>query len=174
MRKERKGQIIDELAGSLSRSTIAIATDYSGLSAKEMVQLRRRLTELGIEYRVSKNTLTRFSAEKADKQKLETLLVGPLAIAFGYDDVVKPAQALNEHIRSSGSVLKIKGGMMGDQLLSAQEIFILAVTPPRDVLISQLIGQFHAPLQALHSVLSAPLQGFLNVVQARIHQVQGG
>ena len=107
MLRERKDQIINELADSLSRCSIAIATDYRGLSAKEMVQLRRRLTELGVEYRVVKNTLTRFAVEKAGRKQLEALLAGPLAIAFGYDDVIKPAQALSEHIRSSGSVLKI-------------------------------------------------------------------
>jgi large subunit ribosomal protein L10 len=174
MLKEKKGPMIDELAGSLSRCTIAVATDYRGLTAKEMVQLRRRLTEMGIEYRVIKNTLTRFAAEKAGKKQLETLLAGPVAIAFGYDDVVKPAQILREHIRSTGSVLQIKGGILGDKLLTAEDIANLATMPPRDVLIARLAGQLNAPLQALHNVLSAPLRGLLNVMQARIKQVEGG
>jgi len=174
MLRERKDQIINELADSLSRCSIAIATDYRGLSAKEMVQLRRRLTELGVEYRVVKNTLTRFAVEKAGRKQLEALLAGPLAIAFGYDDVIRPAQALSEHIRSFGSVLQIKGGVMGDRLLTPEDISTIAATPPRDVLISQLVGQLEAPLRALHNVLSAPLQGFLNVIQARVQQVEGG
>jgi len=174
MLRERKEQIINELADSLSRCTIVIATDYRGLSVREMVQLRRRLTDLGVDYRVVKNTLTRFAAERADKKQLETLLSGPLAIAFGYDDVVKPARALSEHIRSLGSVLQIKGGLLGDRLLNPEEISALAAIPSRDVLISQLMGQLRAPLQILHNVLNAPLQGFLNIIQARIQQVEGG
>jgi large subunit ribosomal protein L10 len=174
MLKEKKEQMIDELASSLSRCTIAVATDYRGLTAKEMVQLRRRLTQLGIEYRVIKNTLTRFAAEKADKKQLEALLTGPVAIAFGYDDVIKPAQVLREHIRSAGSVLQIKGGILGDRLLTAEDVANLATMPPREVLISKLVGQLQAPLQALHNVLSAPLRSLLNVMQARIQQVEGG
>ena len=174
MLRERKEQIISELADSLSRCTIVIATDYRGLSVREMVQLRRRLTDLGVDYRVVKNTLTRFAAERADKKQLEVLLSGPLAIAFGYDDVVKPARALSEHIRSLGSVLQIKGGLLGDRLLSPEEISALAAIPSRDILISQLMGQLWAPVQRLHNVLNAPLQGFLNVIQARIQQVEGG
>jgi len=174
MLKEKKEQMIDELAGRLSRCTIAVATDYRGLTAKEMVQLRRRLTEKGIEYRVIKNTLTRFATEKAGKMQLETLLTGPVAIAFGYDDVVKPAQVLREHIRSVGSVLQIKGGILGDKLLTAEDIINLAIMPSREVLIARLTGQLQAPLQALHNVLSAPLHGLLNVMQARIKQVEGG
>ncbi len=174
MLKEKKEQMVDELAASLSRCTIAVATDYRGLTAKEMVQLRRRLTALGIEYRVIKNTLTRFAAEKASKKQLETFLAGPVAIAFGYDDVIKPAQVLREHIRSTGSVLQIKGGILGDRLLTAEDVANLANLPPREVLISRLMGQLQAPLQALHNVLSAPLRGLLNVMQARIQQVEGG
>jgi len=174
MLKEKKEQMIDELAGSLSRCTIAVATDYRGLTAKEMVQLRRRLTDVGIEYRVIKNTLTRFAAEKAGKSQLEALLTGPVAIAFGYDDVVKPAQILREHIRSASSVLQIKGGVMGDRLLTAEDIANLATMPTRDILIARLVGQLQAPLQGLHNALSAPLRGLLNLMQARIRQIEGG
>jgi len=174
MLKQKKEQLIGELTDSLSRCTIAIATDYRGLTAKEMVQLRRRLTTMGIEYKVTKNTLTRFAAEKADKKQLEPLLSGPIAIAFGFDDVVKPAQVLREHIRAVGSVLQIKGGILGDKLLTAEDITALATLPPREVLIARLMGQLNAPIQALHNVLSAPVRGFLNVMQARARQLEGG
>jgi large subunit ribosomal protein L10 len=174
MLKQKKEQMIEELTGNLSRCSIAIATDYRGLTAKEMVQLRRRLTAVGIEYKVIKNTLTRFAADRAGKQQLEPLLTGPVAIAVGYDDVIKPAQVLREHIRTAGSVLQIKGGILGDKLLTPEDIISLATLPSREVLIARLMGQLQAPIQALHDVLSAPLRGFLNVVQARAKQLEGG
>jgi large subunit ribosomal protein L10 len=174
MLKQKKEQMIDELTKSLSRCTIAIATDYRGLTAKEMVQLRRRFTAMGIEYRVIKNTLTRFAADKADRKQLESLLTGPVAIAFGFDDVVKPAQILREHIRAVGSQLQIKGGILGDKLLTPEDIVALATMPSREVLLARLVGQLQAPIQALHNVLSAPLRGFLYVIQARAKQLEGG
>lgn len=174
MLREKKEQMIEKVAASLSKCTVAVATDYRGLTAQEMVQLRRRLAESGIEYKVIKNTLTRFAAQKAGRRQLETLLTGPVAIAFGYDDVLKPAQVLREHIRSMGSALQIKGGILGDRLLTADDIANLATMPPREVLIARLLGQLQAPLQALHNVLSAPLQGLLNLMQARMKQVEGG
>jgi large subunit ribosomal protein L10 len=174
MLKQKKEQMIDELTNRLSRCTIAIATDYRGLTAKEMVQLRRRLTAMGIEYRVIKNTLTRFAADKADRKQLDSLLNGPVAIAFGFDDVVKPAQILREHIRTAGSVLQIKGGILGDKLLTPEDIVALATMPSREVLLARLVGQLQAPIQALHNVLSAPLRGFLYVMQARAKQLEGG
>src|SRR4030042_5632265 len=152
MIKKKKEKAIDELAANLSKSTIVIATDFRGLPANEMVKLRRQLDSIGAEYRVAKNTLTRFAAEKAGKKQLEPLLIGPLAIVFGFDDVVKPAKALREHIRATGSVLKIKGGLLNDRLLTAEEINALASLPPKDILIAHFVGQLKAPLQGLHNV----------------------
>jgi large subunit ribosomal protein L10 len=174
MLRQEKERVIEELSENLARSTIVITTDFRGLPAKEMVQLRQKLREAGVEYRVAKNTLSRFAAEKAGKKQLEPLLTGPLALVFGYDDVVKPAQALRDHIRSSGSVLKITGGILGDRLLLAEDIVALASIPSREVLIAQILGQLQAPLQGAYNVLRAPLQGLLNVLQARVRCSEGG
>jgi len=174
MLRQEKEKIINELAENLSRSAIVITTDYRGLPAKEMVHLRQKLKEAGVEYRVAKNTLTRFAAEKTGKKQLETLLTGPLALVFGYDDVIKPAQALRDHIRSTGSVLKITGGILGDRLLSAEDVVTISTIPPKEVLIAQVLWQLQAPLQGAYNVLRAPLQGLLNVLQAKLRCLEGG
>lgn len=174
MLKSEKENIVNQIADKLSRCTIVIATDYRGLTAKDMVQLRRNLRELGIDYRVSKNTLTRFASDKAGKEHLKELLTGPIAFVFGYDDVIKPAKVLNDYIRSTSSVLKIKGGMISDRVVSSEEINKLAATPPYEVLVSQCIGQLWAPVQNLHNILNAPVQQLLNFMQARIQQIEGG
>jgi large subunit ribosomal protein L10 len=174
LNKKEKEKLINALSDSLSKCTIAVATDYRGLTAKEMVRLRQQLRTNGIEYRVAKNTLTKFAAEKSGRKQLEPLLTGPLAIAFGFDDVIKPAKVLSDFIRSSGAALQIKGGLLGDKLLSAQDVVNLANIPPKPVLISQLVGQLASPLYYLHTVLSAPLRGFAYVLQARIRQMEVG
>jgi large subunit ribosomal protein L10 len=174
MLKSDKEKIINELTDSLSRSTIVIATDYRGVNAKEMVALRQKLSEEGLEYKVAKNTLVRFAAQKAGKEQLESLLNGPLAVLFGFDDVVKPAKVLNQYIKSSNSVLQIKGGVLGDKFVTAKQMVDLANIPSREILVSQLLGQLWSPVQRLHTVLSAPLGGLVNVLQARIRQMEGG
>jgi large subunit ribosomal protein L10 len=172
MIKEEKEKIINEIADNLSKATIVIATDYRGITAKDMVKLRRTLSGLNVEYKVAKNTLTKFAAEKTGRTQLKTLLSGPLAIAFGFDDVVKPAKAFNDYIRSSGAVMKIKGGLLGEKFISTDEIIELANIPPKDILISRLLGQMSAPIYGLHSVLSAPIRGLIYGMQARIKQLE--
>lgn len=172
MIKAQKEEIINELAESLSRCAVAITTDYRGLTAKEMVQLRRLLHQQGVQYRVVKNTLARFAAEKAGVKELEQFFSGPMAIAISLDDPVKPAKILNDHIKAANSVLKIKGGVLGSRVLTAADIASLANIPSREVLLSQLLGSMKSPIQAFHFVISAPMRGLVTALNARIKQME--
>lgn len=173
MLKKEKTKIVNELKEKFSRSTIIVTTDYRGLSAKEMTELRRHLAKIGVEYRVVKNTLARFAAIEVGKEQLEPFFSGPVAIALSYDDGAKLAKTLDEYIRSSGSILQIKGGILGSRVLGPGDISTLSTLPSREILVSQVIGQMRVPLQALHNVLAAPLRGVLAVLQGRINQLKG-
>ncbi len=167
MLRERKMQIVSNLADDLSRSSIIIATDYHGLLAKQMAELRNALAQAGIGYHVVKNTLVHRAADKAGKQQLMDIIEGPMALAFGYDDIVNTAKALNQYIKSAALSLQIRGGLLGDRILLPEEVISLANLPPREVLISKLIGQLQAPVATLHNTINLPLQGLLNVLQNR-------
>lgn len=173
MPTEKKREIVEELAYLLGRSTIAIMTDYRGLSANEMNQLRRQIKETGGEFRVVKNTLARFAAEQVGKTGLAEILVGPTAIAFGYEaDVSTPVKTIVEYVRASRQRLTIKGAAVDGRVLDALEVAQLATLPPKDVIIGQVLGAMQAPIAALLGVLSAPQRSLLGVLQARLEQLQ--
>jgi len=174
MPKEKKVESVDRLAGMLSRSAITVVTDYRGLSVAEMNQLRRRLRELGIDYRVVKNTLARFAAKKAGKEGLTYLLEGPTAIAFGYGDVAEPARALTDYLRTSRVSLSIKGGLLHERVLTPEEISLLSTLPPKSELVAKLLAGIQAPLSSLLYVLTAHVSGLMRVLHLRIQQLEGG
>lgn len=174
MRKEEKKEAVSELAQKLSGCGVAITTDYRGLSVAEMTELRRRLRQEGIEYRVIKNTLARFAAEQAGKEGLNDIIEGPTAIAFGYGDVAVPAKALVDYIRSSKSELKIRGGLLDRRVLSAAEVTTLATLPPKEELIAKLVAGMQGTILALVNVLNANITGFVNLLNARMKQLEGG
>jgi large subunit ribosomal protein L10 len=170
MLREKKVQIVSNLADDLSRNNIIIATNYQGLLAKQMAELRNALSKAGVEYHVVKNTLVFRAADQAGKPQLRDIIEGPVALAFG-DDVVNTAKALNQYIKSAALPLQIIGGLLGDQILPPQEVISLATLPPREVLIAKLIGQLQAPIGTLHNILNLPLQGLLNVLQNRAQTI---
>jgi large subunit ribosomal protein L10 len=173
MPREKKAQIMDKLQEILSTCSIGIFADYRGLSAPEMTELRRRLRELGIEYKVIKNTLARFAAERAGKNELVSFFNGPTSIAFSYGDITEPARVLADYIRTSKEAMYIKGGFLSDRLLTAKDVMILSTLPSREVLLAKVVGGMQAPILILLSRLAAPMGGFINVLQARIKQLEG-
>lgn len=172
MTKEKKAEVIDRFAEEFSRCSIGILTDYRGLSNSEITALRRRLGDSSIEYRVVKNTLARFSAEKSGKDKLKEYLVGPVAVALGYSDVTEPAKIIADFINTSKSTLAIKGGFLGDRILSSDDISSLAKLPSRDILLAKLVGGIQSPISRLAVCLNGPIAGLARVLQSRRKQME--
>ncbi|MFC2002519.1 50S ribosomal protein L10 [Chloroflexota bacterium] len=171
-KKEEKALIIDELRELFAECSIGILTDYRGLSTAEITALRRKLEESEVKYRVVKNTLAQFAAERADMGELVNSFQGPVAIAFGYREITEAAKALLEYIRGSKSTLGIKGGFLADRLLTAGDVETLATLPPREVLLAKILGGMQSPILALLTCLTAPVRGIIGGLQARIQQLE--
>lgn len=174
MPRPEKVAAVEKIAGKLSRSTLAIATDYRGLSVSDMTQLRRKLGEAGIEYRVLKNTLTRIAARQTGQEQLAELLEGPTALAFGYGDPAESARVLLNYIRSSRIELRIKGALFDRKLLAQADLSQLASLPGRQVLIAKVIGGIQGPLVSLVNVLNAPLVNLVRTLQLIAEKQKGG
>jgi len=171
--REKKVQVIEQLQENFSKCSIGILTDYRGLSAQEATTLRHGLRESGIEFKVVKNTLARFAAERADKEELTGFFEGPVAIAFGYGDITEPAKVLADYIDTSKASLSIKGGFLHHRLLTAEDVKTLATLPSREILIGKVLGGMQIPIVALVSYLTTPIRGFIGVLQAKIQQMEG-
>jgi large subunit ribosomal protein L10 len=174
MAKEKKAKVIDNLEQVFSRCSIGILTDYRGLSAVEMTSLRRRLREAGVDYKVVKNTLARIAARRAGREEVASLLDGPVAVAFGYGDIVAPAKVLADYIQATKSAMSIKGGFLPERMLTSADIVTLSTLPPTKVLIAMVLAEVQKPIAALVGYLSAPMQGMIGVLEARIQQLEGG
>lgn len=170
---EKKKELVEFLAGKLSRSQIVIATDYRGLSAGEIAELRWKLREAGVEYRVVKNTLAGFAAARVGKAGLSEFLRGPTALAFG-EDAVGSAKALIEWQKSRETKLAIKGGLLGEKLLTAEEVQSLATLPPKEELLAKATGALRAPIHRLLSILGGNLRALIWVLESRRQALEGG
>ncbi|MFC1925160.1 50S ribosomal protein L10 [Chloroflexota bacterium] len=174
MAKEKNEETIKRVENLLADCKIAIVTDYRGMTVAEMSDIRQRLRNSNTEYHVVKNTLTSLAADRTGREELKAFLTQPSAIAFGYGEVVDSAKIMIEYIRSSKVPLKIKGGVLDQRALSAEEVTTLASLPPAPILISQLMQQLQAPISSLLFVISANLRGLVGVLEARKQQLEGG
>jgi large subunit ribosomal protein L10 len=177
MQRPEKEKVVAELVERLRTTETLIVADYRGLSVTEINRLRGELLEHGAKFTVVKNTLTRRAAEEAGAEALLALLEGPTAIAFleSDGDPVAVAKALNTAARET-RVLEIRGGILDGQEIGGEDVKSLATLPPADVLRAHLVSAVSGPLVTVVGLFTAPLRDLVNVIDARIAQLeeQGG
>jgi large subunit ribosomal protein L10 len=173
MATEKKMKIVENLQETFSRSRVGVLTDYRGLTTAGLNELRRKLREAGIEYRVVKNSLAKLAVKQVGLGDLADALTGPMAIAFDFSDSPVVAKVLVDYLRATKSTLGIKGGFLADRVLTPKEVETLAKLPSKQVLISQVMAGIQNPLYGLVNVLAGPIRGIMGVLQARIKQLEG-
>jgi large subunit ribosomal protein L10 len=165
-RKEQKAEQVQQLTDKLKKAKVAVLTDYRGLKVSQIQDLRGRLRTGGVEYRVVKNTLARRAADAAGYKALESELKGPVAIAFGYDDLSLPPRLINEFVRTTRLKVEVMGGLVEGRVFNRDQIRQLADLPSREVLIAQLLGTLQSPVGQLVGIMQTPLQQLLGVLEA--------
>jgi large subunit ribosomal protein L10 len=173
--RPEKVAVVDEVRERFDRADAALLTEYRGLDVSALQELRRALREAGGEYKVYKNTLVRFAAREAGLD-IEELLTGPTAIAFVDErpdgspgDAVLVAKALRDFGKTHAALV-IKGGVMDDRSLSADDTKALAEVEPREVLLSRLAGGLAAPMQQFAGLLQALPRDFAYGLSALIEK----
>jgi large subunit ribosomal protein L10 len=170
--KRDKERVVAELVERLRASDTLIVADYRGLTMSEIDGVRTELLKHGARFSVVKNTLTKRAAEEAGVDGLVELLEGPTAIAFVLEgDMVAVAKSLHDTARQT-KVLALKGGIMNGQPVGPDDLQKLASLPPVNVLQGQVLGAVVGPLTEIVGLFTAPLQGLVGVLDARIQQLQ--
>lgn len=150
---ELKQAKVKELTEKFQKAQSAILTSYIGISVEKDTELRKRMREAGVEYKVVKNTLTSRAAKELGYD-LDQFLAGPVAIAFGYEDPTAPARILADFAKESKFV-ELKAGVVQGQVFDTAKVVELSKIPPREVLLSRLLGSMKAPLSNFAYALSA-------------------
>lgn len=169
--KEKKEALVAQYVDLFSGSEALIMTDYRGLTVADITRLRRKIWEGGGSFRVMKNTLLRIALQKAGLPVPAEMLEGPTAIGFCQGDVSSTAKVLLDFARDT-RILQIKGGILGNLVIDAEQVSSLADLPSREVLLAQTLSGLQAPLIGFLSVLDATLRSMVYVLQARIDQLQ--
>jgi large subunit ribosomal protein L10 len=177
--RPEKVAVVDEVRERFESAAAALLTEYRGLDVTALGDLRRALREAGGDYKVYKNTLVRFAAREAGLE-IDDLLTGPTAIAFVGErpggeapDAVLVAKALRDFARTNPALV-VKGGVMDNATLSAEDARALADVEPREVLLARLAGAFAAPMQQFAGLLQALPRNFAYGLSALIEKGGAG
>ncbi len=167
----KKRGTVKDLQKLYNSSSVLIFTDYRGLSVSEITNLRRQLRDKGVEYHVTKNTLSSLAATRAGMEAMAPMLDGPTAIAFVGDDIAGAAKVLSDFVRTS-KILQIRGGLAGRTVLNEYQVGDLTKILSREQYIAKILGSMNSPVSSMVNVLSGTIRSFMNVMQARVDQMK--
>ena len=167
--KDRKNELVDQYKGWLDESQAVILAEYTGMNMQAFNKLRADLRDVGGEFHVIKNTLGKIVFEEAGLEVPADWFEGSTALGFALEDVAGVTKALSDYAKESDFV-KIKGGYLDRQSMSAAQIEALADLPPLPVMRAMLLGTILAPASQLVRVLNEPARSLAAVVNAYSEQ----
>jgi len=158
--------VVADLRELLGHTQAAILTDYRGLSVAELTNLRKKLRVVDAEFRVVKNTLFKLAGDGLlPIDELDAFLVGPTAVGFAKSDAVGAAKVLVDYAKDHKAI-SLKAGVLNGNILSVPQVEALSKTPPREVLIAQMMGSLNAPITNLVGTLAGVISKFVFTLQA--------
>jgi large subunit ribosomal protein L10 len=172
MARPEKIAVVEEIRTKLAEADATVLTEYRGLTVPELAALRASLRGSDTEYKVFKNTLARRAVADSGLDGVAAMFEGPVAIAFVRGDAASAAKALRDFGRTNPALV-LKGGLLGDRIITSVDIEALAELPSRDVLLAQVAGVFQAPLTKAAGLFQAFTRNFAYGVKALIDQ-RGG
>jgi len=165
MNKAEKSATVAELAENFGRASIALLSEYKGMSAGESDDMRRRIRAARGEFRVAKNTLLRRAVKDTSFAPLETHLGGSVGLILSYADPVELAKTVTA-FKDLGEKFKLRAGVLDGRPLTPAEINDLASLPPREVILAQLLGLIQAPATHLVRLLNEPGSALARLLDA--------
>ncbi len=154
MNKEKKKIYIKEMTTQFDKSEAVIVTHYQGLTVNQLDELRAKMREHGIIFKITKNRITKLALEKTKCKELSNLFSGPTAVALS-EDAITSAKILTNFSKENSN-LKILGGIMGNEILDIAGVKNVATLPTLDEARAKIVGILRSPAQKIASILLAP------------------
>ena len=154
MNKEQKKNYISEMSSQFEKSDAVIVAHYQGLTVNQLDELRAKMREHGIIFKITKNRITKLALEKTRCKDLSKLFTGPTAVALS-KDAITSAKILTNFSKENSN-LKILGGIMGNDILDVSGVKNVATLPTLDEARAKIVGILRSPAQKIASILLAP------------------
>ncbi len=154
MNKQQKQTYISEMTAQFENSEAVLVTHYQGLNVKQLDELRKQMRKHGIQFKITKNRITKLALKNSKCKDLINLFTGPTAIALS-EDAITSAKILTKFSKENKN-LKILGGIMGKEILDIAGVANVATLPTLDEARAKIVGILRSPAQKITSILLAP------------------
>ena len=155
---------VQEIEGKLKNAKSVVFLNYQGLNTQEDAELRRKFRAADVNYHVYKNNLVRIALNNMGITELDDKLNGTLSMAFSNADEVAAAKIIKD--AKFKDKMTFQFGLIGNQVLSQDEVIRLASMPNKETLIAQLMGLINSGARGLATVINAVPRNLAMVINA--------
>jgi len=167
MPNAHKIDLVDHLIQKFDSSSGIYFTCFTGMDVVQATELRKQFRESGIDYFVSKNTLTKIAATKAGyEDKLDDFLKGQVGIAYANEDPTSPARVIKNFKKENKDTLEVLGLVFEGEIYNADKFNELADLPSREELLTKLVVGFSQPMNNLVGTLSGAMTKLMYVLNS--------
>ena len=161
MNKDQKKNYISEMTTQFENSKAVMVTHYQGLTMPQLDELRAKMRDHGIIFKITKNRITKLALEKTKCKDLSNLFTGPTAVAFG-EDAIMSARILSKFAKKNDN-LKIVAGFMEGKEIDQAEVAKIASLPTLSEARASIVGILNAPAQKIVGILLAQSKKIANL-----------
>lgn len=157
MPNSKNKDIVKGLIEKLSQAKSVIFTEYKGLNANEISQLRESMGKFGAEVSIQRNTLLKVALSETTEvtEAIKGDLVGQIAVIIAQEDAISPLKALVKFAADNEKELpKIKAGLISGTYVTADEVKLYSELPAKEVLVAKLLGALKSPITGVVNVLN--------------------
>jgi large subunit ribosomal protein L10 len=151
-----KAQILEDTRERIHEVRGIYLADFSGMSVEKLSLLRKKCREQQVQFRVIKNTLLKRAFNERGISELDAFLEGPTGLVFSPVSEMAPAKILADFAKEHEKP-RIKAAVVDGRLFDEKAIAMLAILPSREVLLSQVLATFIAPMTTFLAVIEATL-----------------
>lgn len=157
MPNENNIKVVKELEQRIKDSTAMYFTRYTGMNVTQATKLRMLFRENSVEFKVSKNTLTKIAATNAgfDKTKINNLLVGQIGIAYADSDPTAPAKVIKDFIKDNEECLDVVGLVFDGEFYEAEKYKEFADLPSKPELLTKFVIGLNSPMTKMSTMLNS-------------------
>lgn len=163
--KQKKEEILKELIDKFGAAKSVSFGQYSGMTVGELTDMRNKMREEGVEFKVAKKTLIKLAAKEHGLELPDEILEGTVGAAFSNEDAVSGPRILKDTSKKV-EVVKLLGGVMEGKVLTISQMTELATLPSKEALLAKFVGLMRAPLTQFYGAINAPTSSFARAMQA--------
>lgn len=164
MKKEEKGEMIEQIKELVKNSSAILLVNYSGVNVADINKIRSDFRKEGVTYKVFKNTLFKKALEQlGGYEKFNTQLVGMVGVVFAGENFVAPAKIIKKYFDEKQK-LSFKGCYIESTFYGAEQLNAIASMPTKDEIMAGIVGSIAAPASGIVGTINAVISGLVSVV----------